>query len=189
MLNMPLSDLPKFLNLDICKEVYDYSLNDVNIFFQEIIDYSLISDTKTRNEIKERAQLLGFEENDNQFNIIKYCDYYCERDISVLKQAMEKFAEIINVNLGNLNIFDSLTISSLAEKYMTQEGVFDNVYELGGIARMFIQKCVVGGRVMCWNNKKNIVEECIDDFDAVSLYPSAMARLTGLPTGKPHKLS
>lgn len=48
---------------------------------------------------------------------------------------------------------------------------------------MFIQKCIVGGRVMCAENKKMVVEENIDDFDAVSLYPSAMSRMMGLPIG------
>ena len=53
---------------------------------------------------------------------------------------------------------------------------------------MFIQRCVVGGRVMTANNKTIIIQESdncsVDDFDAVSLYPSAMERLPGFIRGK-----
>ena len=49
-----------------------------------------------------------------------------------MKQAMEKFAEIIKENLG-LNIFNSLTVSSLAQKYFINSGVYDDVVEIGGI--------------------------------------------------------
>ena len=42
---------------------------------------------------------------------------------------------------------------------------------------------------MCAENKKMVVEENIDDFDAVSLYPSAMSRMMGLPIGWPYKLT
>jgi hypothetical protein len=38
-------------------------------------------------------------------------------------------------------------------------------------------KAIHGGRVMCAWNQKYDIEENISDFDAVSLYPSAMARL------------
>jgi len=54
---------------------------------------------------------------------------------------------------------------------------------------MFMQRCVVGGRVMTANNEKIIIQESdncsVDDFDAVSLYPSAMERLPGFIKGKP----
>ena len=55
-----------------------------------------------------------------------------------------------------------------------------------------MQRCVVGGRFMTANNKKIIVQESdncsVDDFDAVSLYPSAMEHLPGFVRGKPKVL-
>jgi hypothetical protein len=40
-----------------------------------------------------------------------------------------------------------------------------------------MSRCVLGGRYMMADHKKRIVEEKVDDFDGVSLYPSAMNRL------------
>jgi hypothetical protein len=137
MLNMPLSKLSSFLNLDIEKEVYDYSLNNVNIFYDEIISYDLIKDESLRQQIKQKCKKLGIEKSENTFDIIEFCDYYCERDIEVLKQAMEKFAEIIKENL-NLDIFKFLTVSSLAQEYFITQGVYNDVLEIGGIVRQFI---------------------------------------------------
>jgi hypothetical protein len=50
-------------------------------------------------------------------------------------------------------------------------------------------KCMVGGRTMCANNQKHRVTGRISDFDAVSLYPSAMKRLGGYLKGSPKVLS
>lgn len=110
------------------------------------------------------------------------------RDVEVLAKGMEQFAEIIQKHTG-LSIFSFLTLSSIADAHLKNCGAFEGVCEIGGVCRAFIQKCIVGGRVMCANNEKISSEECIDDFDAVSLYPSAMVRLAGLPTGKPSKLN
>ena len=82
-----------------------------------------------------------------------------------------------------MSVFDKITISSLADHYVKTQGCYDGVCELSGVPRIFIQNCIVGGRVMCSGNKKRKIlkretyDEQINDFDAVSLYPSAMARL------------
>ena len=68
---------------------------------------------------------------------------------------------------------------------MEKQGVFDGIFKLNGKPREFIQKCVVGGRVMTRKNKKAHITENRDDFDAVSLYPSAMFRLGGYLKGSP----
>lgn len=47
---------------------------------------------------------------------------------------------------------------------------------------------MVGGRVMCKENKKQYINGKIQDFDACSLYPSAMIRLGGLLCGSPKVL-
>jgi hypothetical protein len=54
---------------------------------------------------------------------------------------------------------------------------------------IFISKSIRGGRVLSRKNKKYIINEKLEDFDGVSLYPSAIARLCeeygGLLKGKP----
>ena len=49
----------------------------------------------------------------------------------------------------------------------------DPVYQLNGLSRKFVQKSVVGGRVMCANNKRSIRRGKIACMDAKSLYASA----------------
>lgn len=45
------------------------------------------------------------------------------------------------------SIFNYLTISSYADDYMKRNGVYENVCEIGGVCRDFIQKTIVGGCV------------------------------------------
>ena len=73
-----------------------------------------------------------------------------------------------------------------AQKYF-DKNLFYNIndyYKYSGIPRAFIQKAVYGGRCMTRDNKKWKVFKVLSDFDAVSLYPSAMKRLY-CQTGKP----
>ena len=62
---------------------------------------------------------------------------------------------------------------------MLESGCYDNVYRVSGVIQQFITKCVVGGRVMTANNKQYHVKTQIADFDACSLYPSAMYFMEG----------
>ena len=55
--------------------------------------------------------------------------------------------------------------------------------------QQFITNCVVGGRVMTNSNKQCHVKKKIVDFDACSLYPSAMYFMEGLLKGLPNVLS
>ena len=70
--------------------------------------------------------------------------------------------------------------------------IFGNIYEgvnkLSSTPREYIMKCVVGGRTMCAGNEMQPVLEIIADFDAVSLYPTAMSRLGGFLRGSPKVL-
>jgi hypothetical protein len=52
-----------------------------------------------------------------------------------------------------------------------------NIFELSNTPREFISRCILGGRCMMADNEKQMTEDKVVDFDAVSLYPSAMNRL------------
>ena len=95
----------------------------------------------------------------------------------------------------NIDIDEILTASSLANKYFEVNlyNKIDNFYKLSGIPRAFIQKAIYGGRCMTRDNLKWYVKKSLCDFDARSLYPSAMNRLY-CQTGKlellqPHELN
>ena len=125
------------------------------------------------------------------FNPTSYYKDYLRLDCLVLKKGLHKFNELITQITG-MTIYDSLTISSLTDKYFLQEGAYKNVYEVKGNLRAYIAKAVYGGRV-CVNEryKKKVVEGRISDYDGVSLYPSAINRLCreiGLPCGKAKRL-
>jgi hypothetical protein len=66
---------------------------------------------------------------------------------------------------------------------MFKEGAFDGVVPVTGVPRDFIQKCVVGGRVCVSDNEAKVVHGKVADFDSVSCYSSALARLNGYAKG------
>jgi hypothetical protein len=139
------------------------------------------------DEYKMRAT-----QSENKFAVSMYnfgLDY-CVRDCVVLMKGMEVFRE--DVKKLDIDLESVYSVSGLAKKYMEINGAFDDVEKVSNIVRSYIQESVVGGRVMTRNNEVVSYEsksrnEDLIDFDAVSLYPTAMSQLPGLPTGHPTK--
>ncbi len=118
-------------------------------------------------------------------DIIEYSARYCEIDCIVLRAGYLKFSQMMKEVCG-LNIDHYVSIASMADEYLIKEGCYSGCYSLCGVPRAFIQRCLVGGRTMLSKN----TQQCetgvqMADFDAVSLYPSAMNRLEGFLKGKP----
>lgn len=145
---------------------------------QEIFDAEMESDGESYSYNKE----------DKTFDPVKYYCSYLKMDCLVLKKGMEKFNQIIlELTKGKMSVYDSLTISSLTDKYMTLEGAYEGIYEISGNLREYVSRAVMGGKVYVNPEyKKKVIEGKISDYDGVSLYPSAMHRLCkerGLPVG------
>ena len=87
-----------------------------------------------------------------------------------------------------LDVYHYITIQSLASAVMLKSGCYDNIYQISGVLQQYITRCVVGGRVMTANNKMYHVMKKIADFDACSLYPSAMYFMDGFLQGLPQIL-
>ena len=122
------------------------------------------------------------------FNPTEYYINYLKMDCLVLKKGLEKFNDLVTGDISDkLSIYNSLTISSLTDKYMHINGAYEGVYENTANLRDYIGRAVYGGRVHVNEKyKKQVVEEKIADYDGVSLYPSAIDRLCreiGLPKG------
>ena len=84
-------------------------------------------------------------------------------------------------------MFKFLSISSLADAYIIGKGCYNGVVELSGMCWEFIQKTVVGGRVMTACNKRYLIELLeLLDADANSLYSTSMS-ISKYPTGAPIK--
>lgn len=167
---------------------------------------NFIKDEEKRKQFKKNVKEWNCKQEKN-FNIIKYSAKYCIRDCEVLRDGFFMFSKMLNKisNIVDEEIFDlhenlynkldpieHITISSLADNFLIKNGCYDDVYSLSGIVRCFIQKSVVGGRVMAAFNKKHYFDGTktgnkIDLLDACSLYPSAMVRL-GFLKGKPKAL-
>lgn len=111
-----------------------------------------------------------------QYSHIRHYAEYLKMDCVTLKEGLCKFNHIISEFTG-ISIFNCLTISSLAFKYLQKQGCFAGVSQVTGNLQKFIMKSVTGGRVCLRYNKKVIVEDRIMDFDGVSLYPSSMVRV------------
>jgi hypothetical protein len=190
LINMPLRDFGKTFNLEQEKEVMPYDLyNDEELFKQRIIK---IEDAVKYIKENEKEQFLNninkWKLNVcNKFDIIKYSQKYCEIDCKVLKEGYEIFRQWF-LEGTNIDIDNKLTLASVGYTYAINEGVFDGLYSLSGTPSLFISKAVRGGRVMTNKNEKIKCNKILNDFDAVSLYPSAMERLGGLLKGKPKVL-
>lgn len=166
---------------------------------------------KTNDDIKKDEKILennlnkwGCIKENGYVNLMKYSEYYCKIDVRVLKEGYLKFRNWM-LELTQIDIDNKVSIASLAHEYLVNKGCYEGVLSLSGIPQLFIQKCVVGGRTMTAENEmwhiignsktndtikkgnKNIVNlpTTLSDFDAVSLYPSAMYEMPGFLKGAP----
>ena len=172
----------QFLSIQECRDACDIQVRcdhlDRNVDEKDYEDYFklFIENASKWDCIKEGL-----------IDIVQYSKVYCEMDVEVLKQGYNKFGEMLKESC-NMKIEDFISSAQLAHQYMLEKDVFTDVIQLSSTPRDYIMKCMVGGRTMCAGNKKQHVLGVIDDFDAVSLYPSAMKRLGGYLKGKPKVL-
>jgi hypothetical protein len=163
------------------------------------VNKCLISEYQKHIITKDRKQFIKnleqnkqeFEYDGTSFNPIKYYMYYLKYDVLVLKEGLSKMESIIK-NICDLNIHDFLTISSLTNNYMKKNGAFEGLFEVSGNLREYLSKCIYGGRVEANQKyKKQVIKDKIVDYDAVSLYPSAIVRLCeelGFPMGRAQRI-
>ena len=180
-----------FPNINQEKEIMPYDLYTTKNIKDRFIDLNeclKFVSKKNKNEYVENCKKWNCLIND-KVDIIKYSSEYCYRDCLTLKEGYETFQKQILFVCG-LNIEHYITIASISDNYLIKEGCYNNCYSIGGLCRQFIQNCLVGGRTMLSNNKKfkSKNNKKVADYDAVSLYPSAMARLMGFLQGIPKLL-
>lgn len=195
LIAMPLKSFNKTFKLgDTVKEVISYNMyNKTDCIQRKLIPISeglewVKNDGLDQEQFLNNIEKWNLRQGEN-YDCIEYSRFYCEIDCDILEKGYNTFnkwmQELVNINIDNV-----LTLASLAHKFFINEGCYEDVNELAGTPQQFIQKCVVGGRVMCCENKKNIENtgKKIMDFDAVSLYPSAMRRMDGYLKGLPKPL-
>lgn len=188
------------------KEYMPYKLyTKENIARETLLKEEFFRDLKCENkeeEIAKRMKKSGSECLDgNRIKIVEYAKYYCMQDVNILRNGFIKYQKMMLDTL-NIDIARHCTISGIAYTYFRdkcfyQVGCMDvPIYEYTGAVRDYIRNCIVGGRCMVsayYNNQGCVIgrpwtdEKRIVDYDACSLYPSAVGRLL-LPTGHPYNI-
>jgi hypothetical protein len=197
----PLRAFPAMFKLNVQKEYMPYKVYTAEnierkiIPFTEFLEYydaenGVNDHHKDIRKVAERIKAL----HDDEIDIMKYAEFYCQMDCVVLAQGMVTFhrdlRQIFEENESFMpSIHHFLSISAIGYQFTIAYGCLDGCYALSGKPQDFILRCVCGGRCMTANNQKIIAEGKIQDFDAVSLYPSAMYVMNGIPKGIPKILT
>ena len=146
---------------------------------------------------------------DDQIDYIQYAIFYCLQDVNCLSLIMLNFANLLyGKSLEGINgvppfclsLWKYRTASSIGYEYFQRTVMFKEQddtfvprydwYVPKCELRALIQKSIKGGRVMVRDNLKQHVfyghrtDLFIQDYDFVSLYPTAMSRLW-ITDGKP----
>lgn len=197
LISMPLSAFPKSFGFEGEKEVYPYGLYRIEDLGRDVVEEGevapfidrTVGSTEWRTFL-ERVDAAGARRGKTQFSKEAYSRFYCRRDVEILRRGMEQFMADLAEEYG-LDARRYLSIAAVGDALMRREGAYDGVHELAGAVQVFIAQCAHGGRVMTRLNKKYVLEgRRVADFDAVSLYPSAMAMEGfGFPTGAPEPIA
>lgn len=195
MTTIPLRNFGKTLGLTVHKEIMPY-----NLYTTESVqkNYAYIKDALAMLDKSDHAD---FMDNLTKWNLIvpdgkndcfyhlAYSKKYCEIDVEVTRLGYYKFRDfVLDITDNKIDIMDHYTLPSVAEAFLIESNCYDGCYKIAGPYREYIQESMVGGRTMTRRNEKNYTKIRLSDFDAVSLYPSAMYRLLGYLMGLPKKL-
>lgn len=199
---VPLASFQKALELDVNlnkKEGIAYShynFKNIKVDKTNIIAYRNKIRTDEEKSIFDKTLIehkKEFKVTEKFFDAVAYYLYYHKFDCMVLSSGLTKL-RLLKEKLTGLDLFSKLTISSFTTSFMKKQGGYDGLYKVKGHLRNFLSKAVYGGvvRTNPLYEGTEINEELMD-FDAVSLYPSAMIRLLneygGVPSGACHLIS
>lgn len=211
LITRPLRDFPEIFKFpSLIKEVMPYNLYTQDNIAKRYIDIDHVLNGSYMKQFEEKGEKKthvlpylkeedketflnnierwNLRREDDTYDIIEYSSLYCEIDCKLLWDGYKIFRKWL-IDGVKIDIDYCLTSASLAHQYFINDGCYKGVYELGGVPQIFIQRSLVGGRTMCARNEKIVKNEIINDFDAVSLYPSAMDRMDGFLLGKPKVLA
>ncbi|HNL16780.1 MAG TPA: DNA polymerase, partial [Chitinophagales bacterium] len=192
-LNYPLSEFPtlfKNINKEYHqKEIMPYNfykldkikkrICDIKDAVQSLKKYGYQIKDDDINHFVKNIDKWKLRRGENTFDIIGYSREYNKLDVKILKYGFLEWRKQI-LEFTQLDIFDILTTASLSQKYFEKEGAYANINKLNQIPRKFIHSTVYGGRCASRYNRKYKIDGKIQDFDGVSLYPSAIHRMKEL---------
>lgn len=148
-------------------------------------DYLLFDRIMTESLTNENP--FEYNELEKTFNPLKYYLFYLRNDLIITDKCIDKYNDLM-LECVNETIFDSLTISSIANKFISKSGCYEGLFGVKSLLREFIQKSIYGGKVAVYEpTRGDSIADYMEDFDGTGLYPSAMKRLCedyGLPCGE-----
>lgn len=187
-----LREFSNMFNLPYEKEVMPY-----DVFTHEFIagDFlihpDVIAETYSPQMVEEMRPNIEkhgciCEQDGERWDMLKYSQFYCERDVELLNAGWNAFRKMTLEFFDlDINAKEVLTTASLAFKHLQNE-CFDGTYSVSGIVLEFIRQATFGGQTQAARNESMIIEgQPILDMDKVSLYPTAMVSMPGIPLGKP----
>ena len=201
----PLKDFASMFKLNVHKEIMAYKLYTEKNINKSLMD-PLIFQLQYFHENMDKISIKNFHQDclqlmkninlsksmfEGKIDIMKYAEFYCMKDCLVLMQGMIKFNTDLQKVVKSItpdqsmDINNYISISATGYALAKMYGCYEGCYELAGKPQDFISRCICGGRTMTRNNQKQVVQGKIQDFDAVSLYPSAMYIMPGIPKGRP----
>lgn len=123
----------------------------------------------------------------NEFSHMSYMWEYLKYDVLTLRAGFLKQRESMK-GVTDLDLYNAMTSSSLADYYFKGKGCYKGVYQMHGELKDWVMNAAIGGRVMTNEGKKHdLTGRPVMDFDAVSLYPSAI-KLMRTPIGIPKRI-
>lgn len=170
-------------DINVVKESFPHHLMHINTY-QNNLKLDVIKETFADydNLIKNASAIDAIE--GDELNTIKYAIHYCKQDVKVLSRCFEAFRDMMMKRFKQ-DVYNHISMPGLAYAIFHNEGCYDDCVEMAGVPLMFVRNAIVGGRVMTRDNEKHHTKHIVSDFDAVSLYPSAMQRMEGFPKGSP----
>ena len=191
----------------IKKEVFPYELYTYDFFdkhpsgFCSIVEFfdAFHDREKAKKEINQEVFTSMIKED--KINYKEYAIFYCRQDVNCLSQIMINFADLLSgKHVEGINgvlpfsicLWKFRTASSIGYEYfkktvMLSKNNNDYIpkhdwYLPKSSLRHLIQRSIRGGRVMTRDNQKFYYKalndnELLQDYDGVSLYPSAMSLL------------
>tara|TARA_R110000824_G_scaffold21996_6_gene81234 strand:+ start:615 stop:3968 length:3354 start_codon:yes stop_codon:yes gene_type:complete len=131
--------------------------------------------------------LRGPLEFKNLYNCIEYSRIYCEMDCEVLMKGYEKWRQWM-MDLTAIDVNCTVSVPQLANNYLLKENCYEDVYQLSGVPRVFMQGDIKGGVCATAENKKWYGKEgkiTYTTIDINSSYPHSTRSLGGFLKGKP----
>ena len=190
LISIPLREFGDCFKLDVPKEGMPYIIHTYESFSNgsaSIQSALVILNDSGKQQFLNNVEQWNCGIDNQMFGLNKYSSIYCKMDCEVLMDGYEVFRPWILEHTG-FYIDHYITIQSLASELMLQSGCCNNVFQISGALQQYIARAVVGGRCMTAKNKMFHVKKKIADFDACSLYPSAMYQMGGFLEGLPKAL-